>query len=412
MLDLVRTWWPLLLLLYVPSLVSDVMRIAITRSLRRLDETHPDDLPLTAGQWLASELARLGLHRRVRTVVTDKDAKVSLDAYHPFQGVIQLSAETHFKRDPMHWAIAAHELGHARFHTSWPILGRTIMAALYIKRTLLTVAVALLLANFAFALPHITQLARLLFVTATVLHMFVLLDEIVASTWAMSMLRASAMFSWSHMRSARRLLALAFSTYLVSFLSRALLLTQWSIVEQFTRDALVPPVMTLTTFGTALAVLCTIVLVIGALTPLIARIIRIPDPLLTGGVVAMLLRKAAVIGLVLLTWNLRGDAQHAYWVMLALVPVQSLFVIVLMMPMVILDLLLLDRFTRKLVVDITHRTREFERDHAAGRPQRMVGNVLIKDLIDKAQTSPPLEHRVLQVLQYSWVPLLIAFWLG
>ena len=110
--------------------------------------------------------------------------------------------------------------------------------------------------------------------------------------------------------------------------------------------------------------------------------------------------------------NTRADAQYAYWVVLALIPVQSFFLVLLVMPMLVLDALLLDRFTRKLVVDITHRTSEFLRDHAAGRPQRMVGNVLIKDLLDKAQTSPPLEHRLLRLIEYSWVPLLIAFWLA
>jgi len=66
LLDVLRTWWPVLLLVYVPSLVKTVMRIAFTRSLRRLDESHPDDMPLTAGEWLAREIGRLGLHGRVR----------------------------------------------------------------------------------------------------------------------------------------------------------------------------------------------------------------------------------------------------------------------------------------------------------------------------------------------------------
>ena len=143
---------------------------------------------------------------------------------------------------------------------------------------------------------------------------------------------------------------------------------------------------------------------------MLARIVKLPDSLLTGGAITMILRKAAVIGLVLLVWNMRGDAHYAYWVMLALIPVQGVLVFVLMLPMLIVDLLVFDRFTRKLVVDITHRTSEFGRDHAAGKAQRMVGNVLIKDLIDKTEMSPPLEWKVVKVLHYSWLPLLIAFW--
>lgn len=412
MIDLLRTWWPVALLLYVPSLVTTVTRIALTRSLRRLDKRHPDDLPLTAGEWLASELERLGLHRRVRTMVTDQDAKLSIDGYHPFQGVIQLSAETHFKRDPMHWAIAAHELGHARFHTGWPVLGRFMIAMLYVKRVSIAVAVALVIGNVAFALPHVTNIALWLFVMCVALHLFVLLDEIVASVLAMQSLRASPMFAWSHMRSARRMLTLAFSTYLVGFLARMLLLAQWPLVEQLTRDALVPPVMSLTTLGLVLAALLSAVLVIGVLAPIVARIVKLPDRVLGIGTVATAFAKPATFLLLLLLWNVGSSAHHAHWVMLALVPVQSMFVGVLMLPMNLVDIFVVDRLAKRWIVDITHRTSEFWRDHEAGRAQRKVGNVLIRDLLAKMQTSPPLEYRVVRVLQLSFLPLLIAFWLS
>jgi Zn-dependent membrane protease YugP len=412
LLDLLRTWWPVLLLVYVPSLVSTVMRIAITRSLRRLDESHPDDMPLTAGEWLAREIARLGLQGHVRTVVTDEDAKLSLDAYHPFQGVIQLSAKTHFKRDPMHWATAAHELGHARFHIDWPRLGRLTIAALFTKRTFIALAVALVIGNVVFALPHVTDVALLLLAASVALHGFVLGDELIASVYAMDMLRATPGFGPSHVRSARRMLALAFSTYAVGFLSRALLLTQWPLVMKLTRDAMVPPLATLTTFGTALAAALSIVLVIAALTRVLAKLIRLPDRVLTVGVVAMLLVKPALLALLLLVWNTHADPSFAWSVMVALIPVQGYFVVALMLPMVLVDVFVLDRFAKKWVVDITHRTAELRRDYEAGKAQRKLGNLAIAELIDKAQTSPPIEHRLLQVLHLSYIPLLIAIWLA
>jgi Zn-dependent membrane protease YugP len=412
LIDLLRTWWPVLLLVYVPSLVRTVMRIAITRSLRRLDESHPDDMPLTAGEWLAREIDRLGLRWRVRTVVTDFDAKLSMDAYYPFQGVIQLSPETHFKRDPMHWAIAAHELGHARFHIALPGLGRLTIAALFIKRTLVAAAVALVIGNVAFALPHVTDAALVMFAACVVLHGFVLGDELIASVYAMDMLRATPGFGRSHMRSARRMLAIAFSTYAVGFLSRALLLAQWPLVVALTRDAMVPPLATLTTLGTVLAAALSAVLAVAALTRVLARFVRVPDRALTAGVVAMLLAKPALFALLLLVWNTQADPRFAGWVMLALLPVQSYFVLALMLPMILVDLLVLDRFRKKWVVDITHRTAELLRDYNAGKAQRRVGNLAIAELLERAQTSPPLEHRVLQVLHLSYVPLLIAIWLA
>ena len=412
MIDLLRTWWPLLLLVYVPSLVRTVMRITITRAMRRLDESHPDDMPLTAGEWLARQIDQLRLHWRVRTVVTDEDAKLSLDAYHPFHGVIQLSAETHFKRDPMHWAIAAHELGHARFHLTWPRLGRVTIAALFIKRTFIATAIALLIGNVAFALPHVTDIALVLFASCIALHGFVLGDELVASTYAMDMLRATPGFRRSHLRSARRMLSLAFSTYAISFLSRALLLTQWPLVVSLTRDPMVPPLATLTPLGAVFAVALSVVLAIAALTRLLSKLVKLRGRIGMIGAIAMLLAKPALIAFLLLVWNTQADPTFAWCVMFALISVQIFFVVALMLPMFLVDLFLLDRFTKKWVVDITHRTAELRRDFEAGKAQRKVGNRAIAELLERAQMMPPLESRLLEVLHFSSIPLLIAFWLA
>jgi Zn-dependent membrane protease YugP len=412
LIDLLRTWWPVLLLVYVPSLAGTVMRIAITRSLRRLDESHPDDLPLTAGEWLAREIDRLGLAWRVRTVVTDDDAKRSLDAYYPLHGVIQLSAETHFKRHPMHWAIAAHELGHARFHLIWPRLGRMMIAARFVKRTFIVTAVGLVIGNVAFALPHVTDAALVVFAACVALHGFVLGNELIASMCAMGMLRATPGFGPSHVRSARRMLALAFSTYAVDFLSRGLLLLQWPLVVALTRDAMVPPVAALTAFGTVVAAALSIVLAVAALARVIPRLVRLPDRVLMVGAVATLLARPALVALLLLVWNTHADPSFAWWVILALIPVQGYFVAALILPMVVVDVLLLHRFTRKWAVDITHRTAQLLRDYEAGKAQRKVGNRAIAELLARAQMSPPLEHRLLQVLHLSYLPLLIAIWLA
>lgn len=412
MIDLLRAWWPVLLLVYVPSLIRTVTRIAITRSLRRLDESHPDDMPLTAGEWLARQIEQLRLHWRVRTVVTDDDAKLSLDAYHPFHGVIQLSAETHFKRDPMHWAIAAHELGHARFHLTWPRLGRVTIAALFIKRTFIATAVALLIGNVAFALPHVTDAALVLFASCIALHGFVLGDELVASVYAMDMLRATPGFRRSHLRSARRMLSLAFSTYAISFLSRILLLTQWPLVVALTRDPMVPPLATLTTLGTVFAATLSVVLAIAALTRLLMKLVKLRGRVGMIGAIAMLLAKPALVAFLLLVWNTNASPSFAWCVMFALISVQIFFVVALMLPMFLVDLFLLDPFTKKWVVDVTHRTAELRRDLEAGKAQRKVGNRAIAELIERAQMMPPLESRLLEILHFSSIPLLIAFWLS
>src|SRR5688500_17823114 len=231
MVQFFATWWPIVVLLALPTLVRRIMSGVISRAFLRLDKSHPDDLPQTAGEWLADEVKRIGMDYKIRTMVTDEKAKFSTDAFHPLDNVIQLSADTHFKRDPMHWAIAAHELGHARFHHALPRFARFTVLARFVQRMTLWVACGLLVGNLAFALPHITNLALLLFSIVATLALVKLVDEMAASIFAMESLRKSPVYSWSHLRSARIMLTLAYSTYLVSFLSNALLLTQWHRVE-------------------------------------------------------------------------------------------------------------------------------------------------------------------------------------
>ena len=410
--ELLRTWWPVLLLVYIPPLATTLMRIAITHAFRRLDESHADDLPQTAGEWLAAEIARLGLGGRVRTMVTDEKAKLSLDAYHPFQGVIQLSSDTHFKRDPMHWAIAAHELGHARFKLGWPVLGRLMIVALYLKHATIATALAMVVGNIAFALPHVTDVAFLLLAIGAVLHLFVLLDEIVASVYAMQSLQRSPVFAWSHLRSARLMLVLAFSTYLVGFLARTLLLTQWHLVEQLTSAPIVPPTTQLTGLGIALAVVTSIILVTHGLTRVVTVSIRVSERFAAfAELVAMFFRPALVV-FVLLVYNARSDETYAYLVMAALLYAQGVFLLVLMLPMAFVDTFVLGRFTRRLVIDPTHRTSEFLRDHTRGARQRVQGNSALADLLANAQTAPHAVHRVAQLLHLSHIPLVVAFWLS
>ena len=413
MIDLLRTWWPVLLLVYVPSLVASIMRIVVTRAYRRLDKSHPDDLEHIAGTWLSHEIMRQGLRGYVRQIVTDNDAKLSRDMFHPLASVIQLEAETHFKRDPMYWAVAAHELGHARVHQNFPILARLTIVALYVKHVLLALAAALVLGNVMFALPHVTELAFSLFVAASILHLVRLLDELAASRYAMQSLRASQYMSWSHMRSARKLLAIAFSTYLVAFLARVLVLTQWPLVEALTRHPLVPPVAQLTTIGTILAAAATLVLVAGiglrlvtALRPDVPRVDRI-------GALDELFRvieRLVLLGFILLVWNTSAATNHAYYVILAFCHAQAQALTLLMVPMRILDVLLIDRIVRRFVVDPVHRTPELRRDQFAGRAQIKRGNATLADLLERPTL--PIEYRIAQLLQFSYIPLLIAFWLS
>jgi hypothetical protein len=82
----------------------------------------------------------------------------------------------------------------------------------------------------------------------------------------------------------------------------------------------------------------------------------------------------------------------------------------LMLPMVLVDVFVLHRFTKQWAVDATHRTAQLVCDYEAGKAQREVGNRAIAELLERAQF-PSLERRLPQVLHLSCIPLLIAVWL-
>ena len=253
----------------------------------------------------------------------------------------------------------------------------------------------------------------MLFAACVALHGFVLGDELIASLYAMEMLREMPGFEESHVRSARRTLALAFSSYAVGFLARALLLTQWPLVVELTRDAMVPPFATLTAFGTVLAAALSVVLVVGALTRVLAKHVKVPDRVLTVGVIAMLLANPAVVALLLLVWNTHadpsfgvvGDARAAPGARLLRGRADAA-----------------DgprgRVRAQPVHEEVDRRRHASLGAAPGattpraRRSARVGNLAIAELIAKAETSPPLEHRLLQVLHLSYIPLLIVVWLA
>jgi Zn-dependent membrane protease YugP len=409
--ELIRTWWPVLLLVWLPGAIQTVMSAIITRAFRRLDESHPDDLPLTAGEWLQREIHRLGLGGRLSHIVTDAAGMASLDAYHPEHGVIQLTADTHFKRDPMHWAIAAHELGHARFKVALPVFGRFIVAMVYVKRGLVAVALALVFGNALFALPHVTDLALHLFQAALALQLLVLLDESIASTLALRSLRASPEVRPSHMRSARTVLALAFSTYAIGFATRAAMLTQWHHVVDHTKVPAVPPLYHPTTLGMVLAGIATVMATLYALNRIYLAFRR--DGTVPKREAAhSFMFQCALLLFVYLVWNHRADVQWARYVMAAIVPISGWFIAVLSLPGAIFDLVLFDRIAKKFVVDPTDRTKELRRDHEAGKDQRYAGNVAFTKLIERSDAVPRFERRVRELCRLCYVPLVIAFWLS
>lgn len=97
-------WFLLLVVLALPSILSGIALVAHHRGARARGPW----LALPAGPWLEGLIGRTGIRVRL-----DVQPDGTPDAYWPESGTIGLSARTWGGCRATHWAIAAHELGHA-----------------------------------------------------------------------------------------------------------------------------------------------------------------------------------------------------------------------------------------------------------------------------------------------------------
>jgi Zn-dependent membrane protease YugP len=397
-------WWWIAVLLYVPSVARSLAMIAYMRGAHRLDAAIPDDLPFTAGEWLAREIDRLGLSGRVRSIVSDGMRR---NAFHPRSSVIQLHADTHFKRDAVQWATAAHELGHAQFWLRHPRLAAWLHRGEIVCYVLAIAGAGIAIGNALFALPGATQLAFRLLAAAAILQLARLGTEAHASILGMRSLRASPLLDSRHLRSSRGAMILAFGTYFAGAAARALLLTQWRLVERISAVPRVPPVEALTSFGFVVAAALTLVLAAIVVVHVAALILsrKTPFAIELANLVGTI-RAFAVAGFIYLVWNDRADATHAHLVMLAATQAIGVVITVLGLPLVMVDSLVLAPIVKRAVaLGGVHQTAELERDRRAGRELVDEGNDAVKALHDGSFAS-----RVWVLAQLAFVPLVIAFW--
>lgn len=403
MVDLIGTWWAVCLLLTLPFLANQVALVIAKRTRSAHDFAIEDDLPMTAGEWLRD---RLVARPSLRAIVTDHRAKQSLDGYYYLHSVIQLTEETHFKADPSYWAIAAHELGHARVHLEHPGAAALIDGARIAKWVLATIVIGLGVGNLLYAVPGVTDFCFVLAVIAMGFHAGELASEASASLLAYAELRRSAHLTPRHLRAVRAVLWSSFGTYGITYAAHALLLTQWSHVERVTGRGRLGELAELTTFGWAIAALATIVAVLYALVLVLHIVRKLGDtepPLFT------FVGKLAIATLVYLAWDLRGDTTWAWWVMLATIPIAHVFIAVLALPLVPLRI-----FFAYLMKQVSgpgmHRSREWERARAAGSRIILEGNRTLASMLDSP--APSAGKWLRGVIYLAFVPLLIALWFG
>jgi Zn-dependent membrane protease YugP len=418
--DVLAEWWQVFVLVYLPHvavLVSSLIYAVVTS---RLDHAIPDTLPQTAGDWLHEQLEREG-PKDVRAVVTGGGRVPSQNAFYPRSRVIQLKAETYFKSDPVYWAIAAHELGHARFRTRHPWLATSLSAARRIKAVLAVFGLGLVAGNILYALPDVTLLAFRCLAVALVLDALVLVEEVIASRSAARLLSRSAALSSRDVRAVRVTLFFAFCTYFASFLSHAVLLSMWQHVVALTGSGQLGTVAApLGTGGTIVVAIATGLGLIAAFLQIATMISPTAMRELTrsGSGASFLLKHLRVLeyvfllAMLALVWDLRGDPTYAWCVILAAVPALSAVVAPFHLPL-LLAYLVLERVHRALRKRHgIHRSAEFVRAEREGEARVAAGNRMIAALAADDATEASVRHRVAALVRMLYLPLLVVYWLG
>jgi Zn-dependent membrane protease YugP len=400
-------WWPLFLLIQLPWIATRLAHLAYARTNSRLDHETPDLLPETAGRWLERQIVALGL--RVRSIVTDSRARRSTNAFHPEERTIMLTEEVYFKRDPVYWAVAAHELGHAQFRIGWPRMTALFAWCRTVETLLVSLGLALGLGNMPLGVAHVTDLAFVLLAVALVLHLVEIVEEMIASAIAFAALRRETTLTPAYLRNGRVVLALALSTYLASFVGHAVLLGAWSLVEGNTTHGPVA-LSTLTTFGTAMAILWSVVVGVNALA--LAFDVRGRSGKLVNATVwvAALATILASPSLLWLVWDARSGAGFAVCVMLAAVPTIRLFASAASAVFAI-PFRIVRRFFREALHGIegrgVERSDAFLADAKAGAKLTVAGNAEVARMFARAATGTNWLSRLMAALV---LPLLVVYW--
>lgn len=173
--------WPVWGLSFVPALLL-IVSGTVFRAYRPLIEA---PLPATAGAWAQATLARLG---KTGITVATMDGPGG-NFYHPPSRTIVLSESVHGEHTARAYATAAHELGHAVFHTERPWLSRVLLAARGPAGLAYYFGAALLFGTVIAGDPSLRVVAFGLFALAAVLHALVVVDEAIASALAADFLR-------------------------------------------------------------------------------------------------------------------------------------------------------------------------------------------------------------------------------
>lgn len=405
-LAILQLWWPVLVLIHLPLVLNTIAVTLFKRISHAHDWELPDDLPQTAGDWLRDR----GVVHGLRVVVTDDDEQQT-DGYHPEYRVIFLRLLTHFKSDPVYWAIAAHELGHARIHAEHPLFGALSRLSMWMKQLFLFLGGTIAIGNLLYARPRGLELAFAFFAGSLALRVFEMCEEAYASWIAYRELRASGHLGRTHLRAVRRCLIAAFGTYLSTAAAGGFMLSQWWIVERITGAGWLGELGQLTTTGWIVVIVICVLGVVYAVFHVVAVFTRprlhgkLGKPGIAEDLFGVVWRLLLAI-LLVLVWNLHGTATWAWCVILAFTMLHRLLIAALMLPLIYPMTKIAIWISR--LSGYHHESDELAASRAAGKPLILEGKRAVLEMVEFRVKKPTPASRVYDVLRLSYLPLIAA----
>jgi Zn-dependent membrane protease YugP len=386
---------PLVALLHVKVLFNFVAVTIAVRVQSWFDRKIPDDLEMTAGDWLRTELDKI--IGEDASIVTSNSS--SSDGYHSNARIIELTDKTYFKSDPVFWATAAHELGHARLRHRHPWTKFASSATFVLSTIFSRVAMGLAAAYFLYAQQRVLNASLLFFGAALALYLFRLFDELYANVFAFRVLRRESKLQPEHRRAVAWSLATFFLTYAADFASLAILLSQWRLFADFAGTGMLDWPLRLTTIG-HVVLLSSIVALVLANALAVAKI-RAAN--------VMLLRLTSWIVVVFLAWNLDSSLAWKSSIMWTLTCDGHLIVRLLIFSVTFPIVTLLYR-ARRWVQPSFHETAGFRAARQRGLHLVTSGNAC-KAKMSAVSCDPLPRHRLISSFRLLvLIPLLIEIW--
>ncbi len=189
-------------------------------------------LPEPAGPWIEAQIAR----RRV-PVRLEVHREEGMDGYWPTLSVIGLSERTWGGCRPGDWAIAAHELGHARNVGLHPVIAELLLGARLAHGLAWRGTVASLLVVALLGQPWVLGVGLAMAVTTVLAGAIVCADELAASQFAWGLLGDDPRLPRSDRRVALESMAGAASVYVLGCLGQLAVLCAWPAIARLAQTA-------------------------------------------------------------------------------------------------------------------------------------------------------------------------------